>query len=248
MSREPEPAVLYPEVAAHGSLAAALQAEAAAQGMSLPLAVTPSDPLRHATITSVVPHRHSSYVTARHYERNWTFWGSSNDRLVICASTKDLRDLSQVIHGWAEGASLDEIGQAATFDLLTGRFEVPDHNPADVIASEWQWLLKDADHADWPQYQALIESAYAEPKLRRLYPYTNHWALGFAEKPDTPYSTPSFVSIGSPQGAGDYAIREWWNGPVLHHVATAAEAITLAVDRIPADLLQTPSEYPAQDF
>ncbi|WP_420082142.1 hypothetical protein ACN6AT_34645 [Streptomyces sp. JL4002] len=45
-----------------------------------------------------------------------------------------------MIHAWAEGAGLDDIGQAATFDLLTGRFEVPDNNPADVIASEWQWL------------------------------------------------------------------------------------------------------------
>ncbi|MER6443742.1 DUF6193 family natural product biosynthesis protein [Streptomyces venezuelae] len=147
----------------------------------------------------------------------------------------------------AAHGSLDEIGKAATFDLLTGRFEVPDNNPADVIASEWQWMLKDAEHADWPQYQALIESAHAEPKLRRLYPYTGHWALGFAERHDSPYSTPSFVSIDSPRGAGDYAIREWRNGPVLHHVTTAAEAIAIAVDRIPADLLRTASENPAQE-
>lgn len=247
MSREPDPAVLYPDVAAHGSLAAALRSEAAAQGMSLPLAVTSSDPLRHATITSVVRHRHSSYVAAWHHERNWTFWGSSNNRLMICGSTKDIRELPQVIRGWAEGAGLDEIRRTATFDLLTGRFEVPDNNPADVIASEWQWLLKDADRADWPQYQALIESAHAEPKLRRLYPYTSHWALGFTEKPDVPYSTPSFVSIGSPWGTGDYTLREWWNGPDLHHAATAAEAIAIAVDRIPADLLRTSSEQPARD-
>nr|WTA23885.1 DUF6193 family natural product biosynthesis protein [Streptomyces sp. NBC_00853] len=246
MSREPDPAVLYPDVAAHGSLAAALQATAADQGLSLPLAVTPSDPLRHATITSVVPHRHSSYVLAHHYERGWTIWGSSNDRLVICGSTTDMRALPQVIRGWAEGANLDEIRHAATFDLLTGRFEVPDNNPVDVIASEWQWLLTDADGADWPQYQALIESAHAEPKLRRLYPFTGHWTLGFSSTPDCAFS-PSFVSIDSPRGTGDYTIREWWNGPALHHVTTAAEAIAIAVDRIPADLLQTSSENPAQD-
>ncbi|MFA7767828.1 DUF6193 family natural product biosynthesis protein [Streptomyces sp. NRRL S-448] len=103
------------------------------------------------------------------------------------------------------------------------------------MASEWQWLLKDADGADWPQYQALIESAYAEPKLRRLYPFTGHWALGFSPTPDYLF-TPSFVSIDSLLGTGDYTIREWWNGPALHHVTTAAEAIAIAVDRIPADL------------
>ncbi|MFD4915269.1 DUF6193 family natural product biosynthesis protein [Streptomyces virginiae] len=246
MSREPDPAVLYPDVAAHGSLAAALQAAAADRGLSLRLAVTPSDPLCHATITSVVPHRHSSHVLAHRHERRWSIVGSFNDRLMICGSTKDLRELPRVIRGWAEGDGLDEIRQAATFDVLTGRFEVPDNNPADVIASEWQWLLKGADDADWPQYQALIEAAHAEPRLRRLYPCTGHWTLGFSPTPDSLY-TPSFVSIDSPLGTGDYIIRERWNGPALHHVTTAAEAIAIAVDRIPADLLRTSSEHTEQD-
>ncbi|MEV7584701.1 DUF6193 family natural product biosynthesis protein [Streptomyces erythrochromogenes] len=247
MSREPDPAVLYPDVAAHGSLAAALQAAAAEHGMSLPLAVTPSDPLRHATITSVAPHRHSSYVTAWHHERRWSVYGSSNDRLMICGNTKDVRALPPVIRAWAEGAGLDDIRQAAAFDLLTGRFEVPDNNPADVIASEWQWLLKDADDADWPQYQALIESAHAEPRLRGLYPFTSHWALSFSNTPEPPFSPP-FVSISSPREAGDYTIREWAGGPALHHVPTAGEAIAIAVGRIPAELLQTSSERATQSL
>lgn len=237
MSREPDPTALYSDVAAHGSLAAALQALAVDQGLSLPLAVTPYDPLRHATITGVVPHRHSSYVTAWNYERRWSLWGSSNNMLMLCGSTQDLRELPQVIRGWAEGAGLDEIGRAASFDLLTGRFEVPDNNPADVIASEWQWLLKGAVDANWPQYRALIEAAHAEPKLRKLYPCTSHWALGFAAAPDLPFDTPSFVSIDSPQDSGRYTIREWWNGPALHEVTTAAGAIAIAADRIPVDLL-----------
>ncbi|MDF2706818.1 MAG: hypothetical protein K0R62_2470 [Nonomuraea muscovyensis] len=151
-----------------------------------------------------------------------------------------------MIRGWAEGAGLDEIGQGASFDLLTGRFEVPDKNSVGVIASEWQWLLKDAVDADWPQYQALIESAHAEPKLRRLYPFTSHWALSFSSTPDSPFSPP-FVSIDSPRGTADYTIRERWNGPALTYVTTPAEAIAIAVDRIPADLLEPPSGVPAQD-
>ncbi|MGN9789086.1 DUF6193 family natural product biosynthesis protein [Nonomuraea sp. ZG12] len=246
MSREPDPAVLYPDVAAHGSLAAALHAAVAGQGLSLPLAVTPSDPLRHATIASVVPHRHSSYVTAWHHERRWTIWGSSNDRLMICGDTKDMRELPEVIRGWAEGASLDEIDQAAPFDLLTGRFEVPDKNPAAIIASEWQYLLKDARDADWPAYQALIEAAYAEPMLRRLYPYTSHWTLGFSSKPDYPFSRP-FAWIDAPRGAGGYTISEGHNDPDPMEIPTPAEVISIAVDRIPADLLQTSLEDPAQD-
>ncbi|WP_433249556.1 DUF6193 family natural product biosynthesis protein [Actinomadura nitritigenes] len=165
---------------------------------------------------------------------------------MICGNTADLRELPEAIRGWAEGAGLEEIGRAAPFDLLTGRFEVPDNNPAGVIASEWQWLLKDADDADWPQYRALIGSAHAEPKLRRLYPFTSHWALSFSNTPFSLFSPP-FVSIDSPWGTGDYTIKEWWGGPALHHVTTAAEAIAIAVDRIPATLLQPSSKSPAQD-
>ncbi|WP_338692665.1 DUF6193 family natural product biosynthesis protein [Streptomyces sp. Q6] len=240
MSSEPVPADLYPDVAAHGSLAAALQAVAADQGLSLPLTVTPSDPLRHATITSVVPHRHSAYVAAWHHARNWGIRGSSNNRLMICGNTKDLRELPSVIHGWAEGASLDDIGLAAPFDVLTGRFEVPDDNPSGVIASQWQWLLKTAGDADWPQYQALIEAAYAQPRLRSLYPFTSHWALSFSSIPHSPFSPP-FVSIDSPRGTDAYTIREWWHKPVLCQVATPAEAVDVAVARIPDDLV---SEVP----
>ncbi|WP_131738946.1 DUF6193 family natural product biosynthesis protein [Actinomadura roseirufa] len=232
MSQEPAPAVLYPDVAAHGSLAAALRAAAAGQGPSLPLTVTSSDPLRHATIASVVPHRHASYVTAWRHERRWTIQGSSNGRLMIRGATGDLPELLPVIRGWADGAGLDEIGQAAPFELLTGRFEVPDDNVADLIASEWQCLLKEAANAGWPQYQALIESAHADPRLRRLYPLTSHDALSFSNTPHYPFS-PAFVSIGSLRGAGGYTIKDRWNRPALHHVTTAAEAIAIAVDRIP---------------
>lgn len=245
MSCEPDPAVLYPDVAAHGSLAEALQAAAADQGMSLPLAITPSDPLRHAKITSVVPHRRSAYVAAWHHERNWTIWGSSNDSLMICGSTKDLRELLEVIRGWAEGAGLDEIGRTAPFELLTGRLEVPDNNLADVIESEWRYLLKEARDLDWPEYQALIEAAYAEPRLRRFYPFTSHWTLGFSTTP-YPFS-PEFVGVSSPRGSGGYTIRDRANGFALTQVATLAEAIAIALERIPADLPPTPSDAPAQD-
>ncbi|WP_433469810.1 DUF6193 family natural product biosynthesis protein [Spirillospora sp. CA-128828] len=140
--------------------------------------------------------------------------------------------------GWAEGASLDEIGQAAPLDVLTERFEVPNNNLSDVIESEWQWMLKEARNVGWPEYQALIEAAYAEPKLRRLYPYTSHCALGFAAAPDFPFATPSFVWVDSPRGDGDYTVREWWGGPALAQCSTPAQAIAIAVDRIPGRLLQ----------
>ncbi|GAA1017725.1 hypothetical protein Aple_024780 [Acrocarpospora pleiomorpha] len=233
MRKEPDPAVLYPDVAELGSLAAALQAMAADQGLSLSMVASASDPLRHATAPSVVPHREALFVSAWVFERRWRICGSANNGILIEGVTDDLNDVPALVHGWAEGATLQEIDQAADFDLLTGRFEVPDGNSADVIAAQWQYTLKDAQQSDWPEYQALIEAAYAEPKLCKLYPYTSHWALSFSA---TPYPfTPSFVSIEASRGGG-YTIREWSNGPALTRVPTPAEAISIAVNRLPADL------------
>jgi hypothetical protein len=201
--------------------------------MSLTMVVTPSDPLRHATISSALPHRKALFVAAWHFERRWWIQGSANNGILVSGTTPDLRQLPAVVHGWAEGAALDDIAQAAPFDVLTGRFEVPDGDPASVIASEWQWLLKDAKESDWPEYEALIEAAHAEPKLRKLYPYTSHWALSFSA---TPYPfTPSFATLLASRG-GAYTVSEWWNGATLAQVATPAEAISMAIDRLPEPL------------
>lgn len=233
MKQEPDPAVLFPDVAEKGSLAAALQAVAADQGLSLTMVATESDPLRHATASSILPHREALFVAAWHFERRWRVSGSANNGILVSGVTDDLSHVPAVVHAWAEGVPLSGLGQAARFELLTGRFEVPDGNPADVIASQWQYMLKDAQHTDWPEYQALIAAAYAEPKLRKLYPYTSHWALSFSA---TPYPfTPSFATLEASRG-GDYTIREWWNGPALTQVPTPAEAISIAVDRLPEGL------------
>ncbi|WP_353963477.1 DUF6193 family natural product biosynthesis protein [Streptomyces erythrochromogenes] len=70
------------------------------------------------------------------------------------------------------------------------------------------------------------------------WPYSGTQSPAPGSTPDVPFSPP-FVSIHAPRGTGDYTIREWWNGPALHHVTTAAEAVAIAVGRIPADLLPT---------
>src|SRR5258708_32266604 len=150
MRKDPAPAVLYPDVAERGSLAAALRAMADDQGLSLSVVATASDPLRHATAPSIVPHREVLIVTAWHFERRWWISGSANNGMLVSGVTDDLNDVPAVVHAWAEGATLNKIDQVASFDLLTGRFEVPDGNPADVIAAEWQYMLKDAQQSDWP--------------------------------------------------------------------------------------------------
>lgn len=233
MTDEPDPAVLFPEVAALGGLAAALRAAAADQGLSLTVIATPSHLVGHAAVPSVLPHREALNVSAWRLKRRWSVSGSANNGILISGDTHDLRQLPRLVLGWADGASLDEIARAAPFDVLTGRFEVPDNNPADVIEAEWGYLRKDALEADWPEYLALIEAAYAEPRLRRFYPYTSHWALSFSAtvRPHTA----SFATLEASRGEG-YTVRQWWDGPALTQAATAAETVAIAVARIPEHL------------
>ncbi|MFI7443140.1 DUF6193 family natural product biosynthesis protein [Nonomuraea indica] len=73
----------------------------------------------------------------------------------------------------------------------------------------------------------------------------SHWTLGFSTTP-YPFS-PEFVGVSSPRGSGNYTIHNRANGHALTQVATPAEAIAIAIDRIPAALLQTSSEVPTQD-
>ncbi|WP_157433203.1 DUF6193 family natural product biosynthesis protein [Actinomadura rifamycini] len=191
------------------------------------------DPLRHATIKSVLSHRGELSVSAWHFERRWWVVGSANNGNLINGVTDDLDQLLEVIEGWAKGAGLNEIANGVPIDILTGRGEVPDGNLPDVIAAEWQFMLKESRQIDWPEYRALIEVAYAEPKIRRLYPYTSHWALCFSA---TPYPfTRSFVTLIASRDGG-YTVRKRLNGPELARVATPAEAVAMAVARLPKDL------------
>ncbi|WP_433479654.1 DUF6193 family natural product biosynthesis protein [Spirillospora sp. CA-142024] len=63
----------------------------------------------------------------------------------------------------------------------------------------------------------------------------------------TPFGTPSFVSVDSPRGDGEYTIRKWWGGPALAQVSTPAQAIAIAVDRIPSRLLQQSPNVAPED-
>src|SRR4051812_42017496 len=71
VSTHPDPAVLYPEVAAAGSLAASLRAAAVEQRLSVPVPVTESSSLYSAAVPTNVPHRQELLVSASYVERLW---------------------------------------------------------------------------------------------------------------------------------------------------------------------------------
>jgi hypothetical protein len=221
-------------VAARGSLAAALQVAAVEQELSFPVDVTESDPLRHAVVPSATPHREGLVVNAWYVQRRWAINGSGQGKLLIGGNTQDLAEVARAAQAWRDGVPLTDIQQVAPFVELTGRFEVPDQNPDQVVVSEWQYLRKGAQDSDWPEHRALIEAAYAEPKLRQLYSYTSHWSLRFSTTTRFPFS-PDVVCLEASQ-RGAYVVRARCMGEILGETDTANEAVALAVRHLPADL------------
>lgn len=120
---------------------------------------------------------------------------------------------------------------------LTGRFEVPDNDPARSTESEWQGMRREAaelEYAWQATYQNLIEAAHAEPALRALYPFTSHWALRFSTT-----TRPDLTVVGpclSANSEGTYGVGTGFINDDLGQFATAQEAVAVAVRRLPSGL------------
>jgi hypothetical protein len=203
--------------------------------------VTSSDsaPLLHASAASTLAHREPLRITAWSDERWWSIDGreSFQGLSLIDGRTDDLSEVARAARAWHDGAALDDIRRAAPFVHLAGRFEVPAHDPARLAESEWQAMRQEADELEyaWQQtYQALIEAAYAEPALRRLYPFTSHWALRFSTT-----TRPNLTVVGPCLTAGSdgtYGVGRGFITPDLGLFAQADEAVAAAVHRLPSSL------------
>ncbi|MFD1659166.1 DUF6193 family natural product biosynthesis protein [Streptomyces caeni] len=239
MPTSPDPALLYSDVAACGSLATALRTEAEACLGAVPVTSPDSDPLLHATVTSTLPHREPLRISAWLHERRWSIRGEEafQSLALIDGRTDDLAELARAARAWHDGALLDGIRRAAPFVHLTGRFEVPDRDPARLTESEWQSLRQEAgelEHAWQEAYQALIEAAHAEPALRALYPFTSHWALRFSTS-----TRPRLTVVGPCLAAnsdGTYGVGRGIIGQDLGRFATAHEAVAAAVRHLPSGI------------
>ncbi|WP_433319542.1 DUF6193 family natural product biosynthesis protein [Micromonospora sp. CA-269861] len=226
---------LYPEVLAAGSLAASLDAVAADHGLSLGSvrALEWSSPLTWASVLSGSSVRDDLTVSASTDERRFRIEGWGQGIQLIAGTTGDLVEVVRAAHDWRAGMPLHGIRRSVPFVMLTRRGEVVEHGPARVVAAEWQWLRQRSEEIDQPHYQALIEAAYNEPRLRQLYPYTSHSVLNFSTTTGYPFS-PSPVSLGALGSHSNF--RVWARSDLLCETATATEAVAVAVAHLSADL------------
>jgi hypothetical protein len=233
----PDPDELYPEIAAADGLAAALRVCAAEQGLSVATPVWEPGWLQGALVPTTVPHRNRLLVSVSRVERRWSIRGceSDQDLALVEGSTPDLVQVARAMQAWYDGTALAGIARFAPFVTLTGRFEVPDRDPVQLAESEWQHLRKEAAEVDWPEYHALIEAAYAEARLRALYPFTSHWSLRFSTRTRPCLSGDILVCI-HPQRGKNYAVTMGYMGTIAGETATAKAAVSLALRHLPENL------------
>ncbi|WP_351232410.1 DUF6193 family natural product biosynthesis protein [Streptomyces sp. NPDC002133] len=233
MTKSPDLAALYPDIAAEGSLAAALQTVAARDDISVPFQVSESDTLLYAAVASTVPHRTVLGISGWVAERRWSIRGCETfqDLALVEGRTEDLTQVVRAAQAWHDGAELADIRRAAPFVHLTGRFEVAEYDPAQLTESEWQHLRTEAGMLDWPEYHALIEAAYAEPALRGLYPFASHWTLRFSTS-TRPHLTVVPVCLDAHREK-PYTVNASYMGEVLAETTTAEEAVAAAVRHLP---------------
>ncbi|WKX70638.1 DUF6193 family natural product biosynthesis protein [Streptomyces sp. XD-27] len=103
-------------------------------------------------------------------------------------------------------------------------------NEAEIVAAQWQSLLEEGGDLVDP---AMVRAAYAQPRLRELYPGVSHGVL-FFRRGTGPDAAP----------VGGYVYRKveggyWVRGPggkgTLGDVDTLEEAFALVVASLPED-------------
>ncbi|MEU4871618.1 DUF6193 family natural product biosynthesis protein [Streptomyces sp. NPDC021608] len=236
MAASLDPAAPYADIAAVGSLAAALRAAADAHGLDVPFEASASQALLHASVPSPAPHRAALTVRAWAAERRWSIGGHEpfQDLALVTGDTRDLVQVALAAQGWHDGTALDDIHRAAPFTRLTGRFEVPDRDPAALAESEWRHLRTEADDKDRPRYRALVEAAYAESALRALYPFTSHGTLRFSTS-TRPRLTVVPLCLNA-WGEGPYTLSAQYMGEAVAETTTAGEAVAAALAQLPPRL------------
>jgi Family of unknown function (DUF6193) len=114
--------------------------------------------------------------------------------------------------------------------------------PADAVEAQWltlrlrwQWMTEAHEirspGAPYPRILALLEAAAAEPRLRRLYPFTSHFTLAFSSSTTHPWVLQA-VGI-EPRRNGAFRVRTRHAPDLSAEIGTAEQAVALAVEALP---------------
>ncbi|MFI9004604.1 DUF6193 family natural product biosynthesis protein [Streptomyces sp. NPDC053541] len=226
---QPSPA-LYPDLAAAGSLSAALAQCAAENALDVGevRSSSGSSSLIHAVVTSRNPRldRFSVHLGAAERVFLVSAWGQGVH--LTNGSTNDLTELAAAAAAWRAGATLAQLQAAAPFLTASPLALAHERGAEYAVAEKWGCYLTADTHWD----QEMLRAAHAEPRLRALFPYTSHAALMFSRCTGSPFSRD--VSTIHPLGDHRYAVHHRGEPFSTERVFTAQEAAAEVVARMPA--------------
>ncbi|MCX4819180.1 DUF6193 family natural product biosynthesis protein [Streptomyces sp. NBC_01142] len=99
---------------------------------------------------------------------------------------------------------------------------------ADIVAAEWRYFLEEAEDLINP---AMVRAAYAQPRLRELYPRVSHGALYLSRCTELPSSQD--VPLVNSLVAGGFQVSGQAGEGILGETATVEEAFALVVAHLP---------------
>ncbi|GAA1710432.1 hypothetical protein GCM10009745_68050 [Kribbella yunnanensis] len=233
-SERPNPD-LYPDLAAAGSLAAALEQVADEMGLDLgEVERSNSDP-NWATVTGAAPGLEYYSIWLAAQERRFLIEGWSRGVSLIHGTTDDLHAVTKAAAAWRTGATLRELRDLCPFITFNELAEAHERGPADAVTMMWRLVREEmAEDIPFPAVRDLVEAAYAEPKLRQLYPVTSHWSLHFSTCTGFPFTW--VVPFVDPLRDGRYRVCGPHRGTVVGEADTAEQAIALVVGHMPSDI------------
>ncbi|WP_405803511.1 DUF6193 family natural product biosynthesis protein [Streptomyces sp. NBC_00210] len=226
---------LYPDLAAAGSLTAALEQLAAELGVDLMVVPHEGGSPVTAGIASSVPGRKplSVYIGASSRWFSVSGWGQGIE--LVTGATPDLADVVRAGVAWGQGCGLRELRAELPFLHSSERAEAHERGPAAVVELQWRKMREQAAEApDFPEFGTLVEAAHANPRLRQLYVYSSHWTLGFSSCTGFPFRNE--VAIVPAHNGSPYRVMKHLHANTIDETATVEDAVALAVSHLPAGL------------
>ncbi|MDX3455692.1 DUF6193 family natural product biosynthesis protein [Streptomyces sp. ME02-8801-2C] len=228
---------LYPDLAAAGSLAAALEQLVSDLGVDLTVVSHAGGSPVSAEIASSVPGREPLAVSVGAEARRFVVSGWSQGVQLITGATPDLENVVRAGLAWGESGSLRELRAGLPFLHSSERAEAHERGPVAVVEYQWRAMREQAAEAPtFHEFAALVEAAHAELRLRQLYVFSSHWTLGFSSCTRHPFRVE--VAIAPSRNGSSYRVMKHPHAETFTETATAEEAVALAVARLPADLGQ----------
>lgn len=165
--------------------------------------------------------------------------GWSRGARLISGATTDLGEIARAAAVWRSGAALADIRRECPWIEVSELAFAHERGPADAVAVQWNDVraLMREPMGDGPFKLGIraVDAAYAEPRLRRLFPFMSMWELHFSRCTGFPF-TFDVPHIGYVRSEEAYEVRRLGSSDVrvvIGQAATAEEAVALVVANLP---------------